>query len=98
MQNIMIQMGKECSFGVKVFDDRQGFFKAKMRRVRFDADAVQHQNVKIAEAVHRSWWNRFEIGRIGKIIEPVRNDWQFSVDYLKRCDLEIFADAERRIF
>ena len=90
-------MREECSFWLEFFDDSEGFFEVEVRGVRFQADAIEHEHVEVAKAVHRIGWNRLQVGRVGEIIEAVRDDRQLSVYHLERRYLDLFADAERRI-
>ena len=66
--------------------------------VRYDPDTIEHEHVQIPQAVERIVGDRFQIGRIGKIIETISNNRQFAVNDFERSDIEIFTDAERRIF
>ena len=68
-----------------------------MRRVRFDADAVENENVEILQAVDRFVGDEIQIGRVGKIVKAVSDHRKFAVDDFERRDLDLFADAERRI-
>ena len=69
-----------------------------MRRMGFDTDAVQYENIEIAKPVHRCGWYHLEIGGVGKIVKPVGDDRQFAVYHFERSDLKIVADTERRIW
>ena len=63
----------------------------------FQADAVEDENVEVAEAVHSVGGDSFEIGGVGEIVESVGDDGELAVDYLERRYLDLFADAKRRI-
>lgn len=68
-----------------------------MCRVRLYANAIEHQHIEIAKTGKRVGRNRFEIGRVCKIVKAICNDRQLAVDDFERCDLEIVTNAERRI-
>ena len=62
--------------------------------MRFYADAVEDQNVKVAEAVHRGGRDDLEIGGVGKIVKSVGDHGKFAVRHLERGYFQIVADAE----
>ena len=51
VKDVVIQMREKRTSWPEVCNDGQSLFETEMGRVRFYADAVQYQNVKIAKAV-----------------------------------------------
>jgi hypothetical protein len=97
VKNIVIEMGQEGTPGSEVFDNRQSFLETKVGCVGLDADAIEDKHIEIAKPFHRGRGNYFKVGRICKIVKPICNDGQFSVDHLNRRDLEVVSDTEWRI-
>ena len=58
-----------------------------MRGVRFDAYAIEYQDVQASKFVHRGGGNYLEIRRIRKIIESISDHRQLAMDDLDRGDL-----------
>ncbi len=64
--------------------------------MRFDADAIEHENIQAAKTFERIGRDGFQIGRVCKVIETIRHDRQLSVDDFERRNVYI-ADAKWRI-
>lgn len=65
--------------------------------MRFEADTVEHEDFKVAKAVHRIGRDRFKVGGVGEIVESVCDDRQLAVDHFERRYFDLFSDAEGRV-
>jgi hypothetical protein len=97
VKNIVIEMGEKCAFWFDALDVFEGFVEAEVRVVRFDPNAVEHENIEPLQSRDRFLGNKIQVGRVGKIVKAISDHRQFAVDNLERSDLDIFADAKRRI-
>ena len=61
-----------------------------------EPDAVEHEDVEVAEAVHRIGRDGLEVCGVGEVVEAVRDDGEFAVDNLERRHLDL-TDAKWRI-
>lgn len=95
VEDVVVEVGKISLPRLEVLNVTESLFEVEMRRVRLDADAVEHQNIKPAEPVKRFLGDGLEVGGVGKIIEPIGDHRQLAVDDLKRRHLDL-ADTERR--
>ena len=94
MQDVVIQMRQAGSFWGKVCNDIEGFFKAEMRRVRLDPNAIKHEYVEIAKGIHRGRRNVLQIGRVREVVQAIGDHRQFSMYHFDRRDRQVFTDIE----
>ena len=52
---------------------------------------------KSCKPCDRFFGDKIQIRRVGKIVEAIGDDGKFAVNDFERRDVQIFADAERRI-
>lgn len=65
--------------------------------MRLKSDAVEHEDIEVAKAVHRIGRNGFEVGGVGEVVETISDDRKFSVDNFKRRYFDLLANAKGRI-
>lgn len=64
--------------------------------MRFEANAIEDENVEALEARDRFVGDEIQIGRVGEIVEAIRDDGELAVYNFERRDLYI-ADAKWRV-
>lgn len=97
VKDVVIEMRQESTLGFEIFDDNKSLFETKVCRMGFDADAIEHEDVEITQAVHRGGRDGLEVSRVRKIVKSIGDNGQFAVGDLQRRDYEVFANTERRI-
>src|SRR5688500_18937725 len=63
-----------------------------MSRMRLDPDTIQHENIEIAKPVHRFLRNYLEVSRVSKIVEPISDHRQLTMDDLERRHGQVVAN------
>src|SRR6266511_2008840 len=76
------------SFGLQFFDVLQRPFQPQMRRMRANAQTIEHQYFQITQAFYRRWRYFAQIRRVRKIVEAVSDYRQPPVNYFERRDLQ----------
>src|ERR1043165_7335301 len=59
----------------------------EMRRVLFEAQAIEHERVQAAQATHSRWRNLAQVCGVCKIVEAISDHGQATVNYFERRHL-----------
>src|SRR5258707_12234857 len=92
----MCDMRKVGAARLQLIHVFQRALQPKMRRVRLDAQAIEHQHFQIAQAFDRGRRYLAQIRRVGKVVEAISNYRQPAVDYFERSNFQIGGEAEGR--
>src|SRR5688500_13926690 len=94
MQYVLVQMGKKRASRLYLFNVFEGFVQTEMRRVWLYPNAIENQDVEVLQTRDRIVGDKVQIGRVRKVIEAIRDDREFAMDDLERCDLQTFTDTK----
>src|ERR1051325_7384688 len=97
MKNVVIEMDEESAFWFEVLDQGERFAETEMCRMRLDAHAVERMDIEISQTVFGFVRHHFQIRRVCKIVEAIRDDRKLAVDHLERRHLNVAPDAEGRV-
>src|SRR5882724_4726644 len=67
-----------------------------MRRMRSNAETIEHQHLQIAQAFDRGRRYFAQICRVGKVVEAISNHRQPAMNNFQRRHLQIAAETEGR--
>src|SRR6266545_259739 len=84
------------SLGLQFLYVFQRTFQPKVRLVRANTQAIEHQYLQITQAFYGRWRYFAQIRRVRKIVEAVSDYRQPPVNYFERRDLQITTEAKRR--
>src|SRR5215471_7156471 len=84
------------SLWLQLFDVLQRALQPQVRLMRANAQTIEHEDFQTAQAIECCGRNLAEVRRVGKIVEPVSNYRQTSVNYFQRGNLKIMTDTKRR--
>src|SRR5215471_14742142 len=90
----MRDVSEVSAFRLQLFDIFKSTLQPKVRLMRADAQTVEHQHFQTAQSVHSRGRYLAEVGRVRKVIEPVRNHRQPAVNYFQRRDFQIGAETK----
>src|SRR5215212_10822976 len=78
----------------QLFDVGERALQPEVRRVRGEAQAVEHEHVQVAQQFERAGRYLAQVGRVGEVVEAVGDDGQPPVDDLDGRHFKAGAEAE----